>query len=62
MCVGNDIPKAPPPPPPPPPDPVFQAGSELDTDSLDASTTSKKGKTALTTVRGSSGLGIPTGV
>lgn len=62
MCLGNNIPDAPPPPPPPPETPTFQPGSELDTDSLDASPASKKGKTALTTNRVDTGLGIPTGI
>lgn len=61
MCMDNDIPDAPPPPPPPPPAPTFQAGSEMDTDSLDVGTASKKGKQALTTKRGEVGLNIPTG-
>jgi hypothetical protein len=61
MCFSQDIPDAPPPPPPPPPNPVFQAGSELDTDSANASTSTKKGKDALTTARVDTGLGIPTG-
>lgn len=62
MCTSADVPKAPPPPPPPPEQPVFQAGSELDTDSAEAGTATKKGKAALTTARADSGLGIPTGV
>lgn len=60
MCM-NDVPDAPPPPPPPPPAPVFEAGSELDTDSLEIGTASKRGKNALTTPR-DVGLNIPTGV
>jgi hypothetical protein len=60
MCVDNDVPDAPPPPPPPPPTPTFQAGSELDTDSLDVSVAAKKGKQSLTTSR-DVGLNIPTG-
>ena len=61
MCFGADIPDAPPPPPPAPPTPTFQAGSELDTESANAATSTKKGKDALTTSRVDSGLGIPTG-
>lgn len=61
MCFGADIPDAPPPPPPPAETPTFQAGSELDSDSTNAGTASKKGKAALTTTRIDSGLGIPTG-
>jgi hypothetical protein len=62
MCLSSDIPDAPPPPPPPPEQPTFEAGSELDTDSINAGTATKKGKAALTTSRVDSGLGIPTGV
>jgi hypothetical protein len=62
MCFsGADIPDAPPPPPPPAPDATFQAGSELDTESLNAGSATKKGKDSLKTVRVDSGLGIPTG-
>ena len=60
MCMNNDIPDAPPPPPPPPPPPVFQAGSELDMDSMDVNGAAKRGKQALKSNAGV-GLNIPTG-
>lgn len=63
MCTSlfePDAPDIPPPPPPPDPTPVFQAGSEEDTASVNAGTSSKKGKDSLKTSRDSSGLGIPT--
>jgi hypothetical protein len=60
MCgFGAKAPKAPPPPPPPPPDPVFQAGSPEDTASVNASTSTKRGKASLKTE--GAGLNIPTG-
>lgn len=62
MCFGADIPDAPPPPPPAPETPVFESGSELDQDSINAESARKKGKAALKTTRVDSGLGIPTGV
>lgn len=58
MCLGNDVPEAPPPLPPPEPTPVFLAGSPEDPDTATAEGTKKKGKDAL---KVDSGLGIPTG-
>ena len=62
MCLGSDVPAAPPPLPPPPPTPVFLAGASNDPDVVSAGKAAKKGKDALTTQKVDSGLGIPTGV
>jgi hypothetical protein len=62
MCgdlFAPDPPDIPPPPPPPEPTPTFQAGSELDTASVNSGASSKKGKDQLKTDRSDSGLGIP---
>lgn len=61
MCLGNDVPEAPPPLPPPDPTPVFLAGSPEDPDVMNNEGAKKKGKDALTTQKIDSGLGIPTG-
>lgn len=61
MCIGNDVPQAPPPLPPPPPTPVFLAGASNDPDVMSVATAKKTGKDALTTKKVDSGLGIPTG-
>lgn len=61
MCgLGAKAPKPPAPPPPPPPDPIFQPGSPEDTGSVNAATSTKKGKDALKVAK-DVGLGIPTG-
>lgn len=61
MCLGNDVPEAPPPLPPPDPTPVFLAGSPEDPNVLTAEGAKKKGKEALTNQKIDSGLGIPLG-